>query len=227
MTARKILDTEVGQRIRIERLSSGLSQATLAEQLGVTFQQVQKYEKGVNRVGGGRLKAIAKVLGVPVGTFLRPPEARPAEATRRSTTPLASVSRKLGGRRALGQDVASEADLARLVARRLPLATLAHLKRSGFSEDEIERFIIPPRTRRHRQLRKQPLTVDESDRAVRLTRIQALAEDVFGDEAKANQWLRESLAILDHQTPLEVAQTDSGARLVEQIIAKIDWGAAA
>ena len=45
------VDVEVGHRIRIERLSRGLSQTALANQLGVTFQQVQKYEKGVNRVG--------------------------------------------------------------------------------------------------------------------------------------------------------------------------------
>src|SRR5258707_14954123 len=63
------VDIEVGHRIRIERLSRGLSQTALANQLGVTFQQVQKYEKGVNRVGAGRLTKIAEVLGVPVGTF--------------------------------------------------------------------------------------------------------------------------------------------------------------
>ena len=63
------VDVEVGQRIRIQRLQSGLSQTSLAEQLGVTFQQVQKYEKGVNRVGAGRLARIADVLGVPVSFF--------------------------------------------------------------------------------------------------------------------------------------------------------------
>ena len=63
------VDVEVGHRIRIERLSRGLSQTALANQLGVTFQQVQKYEKGVNRVGAGRLTRIAEVLGVPVATF--------------------------------------------------------------------------------------------------------------------------------------------------------------
>ena len=62
------VDVEVGQRIRIQRLQSGLSQTSLAEQLGVTFQQGQKYEKGVNRVGAGRLTKIAKVLGVPVSS---------------------------------------------------------------------------------------------------------------------------------------------------------------
>ena len=63
------VDVEVGHRIRIERLARGLSQTALATQLGVTFQQVQKYEKGVNRVGAGRLTKIAEVLGVPVGAF--------------------------------------------------------------------------------------------------------------------------------------------------------------
>src|ERR1041384_2179747 len=63
------VDIEVGHRIRIERLARGLSQPGLANQLGVTFQQVQKYEKGVNRVGAGRLTKIAEVLGIEVGTF--------------------------------------------------------------------------------------------------------------------------------------------------------------
>jgi transcriptional regulator with XRE-family HTH domain len=63
------IDVEVGQRIRVQRLQCGLSQAALANQIGVTFQQVQKYEKGVNRLGAGRLTKIAKVLGVPVTTF--------------------------------------------------------------------------------------------------------------------------------------------------------------
>jgi transcriptional regulator with XRE-family HTH domain len=63
------VDVKVGQRIRIQRLQSGLSQTTLAAQLGVTFQQVQKYEKGVNRVGAGRLIKIANVLGIPVSTL--------------------------------------------------------------------------------------------------------------------------------------------------------------
>lgn len=69
------VDIEVGHRIRIERLSRGLSQTALANKLGVTFQQVQKYEKGVNRVGAGRLTKIAEVLGVQVGSFFTGKEA--------------------------------------------------------------------------------------------------------------------------------------------------------
>jgi transcriptional regulator with XRE-family HTH domain len=64
-----LVDVEVGQRIRVQRLQSGLSQTSLAEHLGVTFQQVQKYEKGVNRVGASRLTKIANVLGIPVSAF--------------------------------------------------------------------------------------------------------------------------------------------------------------
>ena len=138
-----------------------------------------------------------------------------------------TVFRKLGGREVFGQKVASEADLARLVLRRIPLKALIYVKRGGFSEQEIGRFIIPERTQRHRKAKRQPLTVEESDRIVRLTRIQALTEDVFGDAKKANRWLRENLAILDGKPPLDIARTESGDRVVEQILAKIDWGAAA
>ena len=54
-----------------------------------------------------------------------------------------------------------------------------------------------------------------------------MAEDVFGDAAKANIWLREGLSVLDGKAPLDLAQTEAGARVVEQLLAKIDWGAAA
>jgi putative toxin-antitoxin system antitoxin component (TIGR02293 family) len=62
---------------------------------------------------------------------------------------------------------------------------------------------------------------------VRLTRIQAMAADVFSDAEKVNRWLREPLGEIDRKAPLEPAQTEADARVVEQILAKIDWGAAA
>jgi transcriptional regulator with XRE-family HTH domain len=64
------VDVEVGQRIRALRQDAGLSQTQLADELGLTFQQVQKYEKGVNRVGAGRITKIAQVLGVPVSQVI-------------------------------------------------------------------------------------------------------------------------------------------------------------
>jgi putative toxin-antitoxin system antitoxin component (TIGR02293 family) len=146
----------------------------------------------------------------------------------RASDPVAAtVYRKLGGRQVLGEEVTSDADLARLVHHRIPLRVLAHIKRGGFSDKEIGEFIIPERTQRHRKAKKERLTIEESDRLVRMTRIQTLAEDVFGSVDAANRWLRDNLGILDGKSPLEVAQTDSGARVIEQILAKIDWGAAA
>ena len=62
-------DVLVGSRVRVRRLELGLSQTALANELGVTFQQVQKYEKGTNRIGASRLHAMARVLGVPVTYF--------------------------------------------------------------------------------------------------------------------------------------------------------------
>jgi len=144
-----------------------------------------------------------------------------------ATAVIEEVSRKLGGPGVLGADIRSQADLAMAVRRRLPLAALKGLARAGLSEQEIERFVIPQRTRRHRAERNQPLTVEESDRAVRLMRIQALAEETFGDTAKANRWLRKELGELGGEAPLSVAQTEAGARVVESILGKIAWGAAA
>jgi putative toxin-antitoxin system antitoxin component (TIGR02293 family) len=137
------------------------------------------------------------------------------------------VFHKLGGRQGLGTEVTSEADLARIVHNGIRLRVLDHIKRAGFSKQEIERFIIPARTWRPRMIKQEPLTIEESDRVIRLTRLQVLAADVFGDVGTANRWLREGLGILDGKAPLEVARTESGAHLTEQLLAKIDWGAAA
>ncbi|WP_085026069.1 helix-turn-helix domain-containing protein [Ensifer aridi] len=63
------VDIHVGRRIRMRRVWKGMSQTSLAEQIGVTFQQVQKYEKGINRVGASRLQQIAEALEVPVSYF--------------------------------------------------------------------------------------------------------------------------------------------------------------
>jgi transcriptional regulator with XRE-family HTH domain len=70
------IDKHVGSRVRMRRVLVGLSQERLGESLGVTFQQVQKYEKGTNRIGASRLQQISNVLGVPVSFFF---EDAPAE----------------------------------------------------------------------------------------------------------------------------------------------------
>jgi transcriptional regulator with XRE-family HTH domain len=79
------VDMEVGHRIRLHRLQSGLSQTELAKHLGVTFQQVQKYENGANRVGAGRLTKIAQVLGIPVSTLFGTHDPTTIEGSGRGT----------------------------------------------------------------------------------------------------------------------------------------------
>ena len=63
------VDVHVGSRVRMRRILVGMSQEKLGDALGLTFQQVQKYEKGTNRIGASRLQAIANILGVPVDYF--------------------------------------------------------------------------------------------------------------------------------------------------------------
>jgi transcriptional regulator with XRE-family HTH domain len=63
------IDQHVGQRVRAQRLLKVMSQQALADALGLTFQQVQKYEKGLNRISAGRLSQIAAVLGTSIGFF--------------------------------------------------------------------------------------------------------------------------------------------------------------
>jgi transcriptional regulator with XRE-family HTH domain len=63
-------DAEVGKRVRTFRMQKGLSQTELATKIGVSFQQIQKYEKGTNRISSGRLEAIAAALGQPVTVLL-------------------------------------------------------------------------------------------------------------------------------------------------------------
>jgi len=71
-------DIEVGRRVRALRMERGMSQTDLGGELGLTFQQVQKYEKGTNRISAGRLQHISEILGVPVSVFFATESKEPA-----------------------------------------------------------------------------------------------------------------------------------------------------
>jgi transcriptional regulator with XRE-family HTH domain len=71
------VDAQVGSRVRLRRMQIGMSQERLGEMLGLTFQQVQKYEKGVNRIGAGRLFDVARILNVPIDYFYESVANRP------------------------------------------------------------------------------------------------------------------------------------------------------
>jgi transcriptional regulator with XRE-family HTH domain len=68
------IDKHVGSRVRMRRMMVGMSQEKLGDALDLTFQQVQKYEKGTNRVGAGRLHQIASLLDVPISFFFDIPD---------------------------------------------------------------------------------------------------------------------------------------------------------
>jgi transcriptional regulator with XRE-family HTH domain len=85
-------DTEVGRRVRTQRLTKGMSQTELGTKIGVTFQQVQKYENGVNRIGAGRLSRIAEVLEVPVTYFFPDDSAASSGPVHHDDSPFALLS---------------------------------------------------------------------------------------------------------------------------------------
>ena len=82
-----VVDAYVGARLRMRRLMMGLSQSKLGEHLGVTFQQIQKYEKGTNRISAARLKQAAQVLDTTIQFFL---EGAPIESSNTRVLPESS-----------------------------------------------------------------------------------------------------------------------------------------
>lgn len=76
----RLLDAEVGQSIRLHRKNAKMTLQGLADRLGIAYQQVQKYETGVNRVGAGRLMEIAEILNIPVANFFEAPRGKVEEA---------------------------------------------------------------------------------------------------------------------------------------------------
>lgn len=129
------------------------------------------------------------------------------------------VAGKLGASR-----VRSDQDLASLVENRLPAAAIKSLIRGGLSDSEAYDLIVPRRTLAHRLAKHQLLSRDESDKAVRVARIVAMAEHVFGEPERAWRWLRKPKERFDRRTPLALLATEAGARLVEETIVQIDHG---
>ena len=82
------IDKHVGSRVRMRRLMLNMSQEKLADALGLTFQQVQKYEKGVNRIGAGRLFEVSRILNVPVDFFYEGVNATPTSANEQESAPV-------------------------------------------------------------------------------------------------------------------------------------------
>lgn len=147
-------------------------------------------------------------------TTLAPPE--PTNAT----TDADRLGRLLG----LGHEIASDRDLMRLVAQRLEPSAVESLQAHGLTAKEIAALIIPIRTLSHRRARAERLTVEETDRAIRVARLLSLAATVFGSAERALAWLRTALPRFDGAAPMTLLATDVGARLVEELLIQIDEG---
>jgi putative toxin-antitoxin system antitoxin component (TIGR02293 family) len=129
----------------------------------------------------------------------------------------------------LGTEPSSEFDLAKTVRRGLPLNTQNVMVEHGMTKDEFHRIVIPHRTFRHRKERlnkgrDELLTADESDKALRAARVLALAERVFGNREKALSWMRQPKKRFEGETPMQLLQTEAGARLVDEMLIQIDEG---
>ncbi|SFU87159.1 type II RES/Xre toxin-antitoxin system antitoxin [Bradyrhizobium arachidis] len=94
----------------------------------------------------------------------------------------------------------------------------------NYSDEEIQRFVVPKRTLARRFEKNEVLTVEETDKAVRLARVDKLAAKVFGDAEKAHRWLRKPKSSLGGETPLAYLSTEAGARAVEDMLHQIDHG---
>ena len=98
------------------------------------------------------------------------------------------------------------------------------LSRHGYSEDEIFTLVVPKRTLARRKAANEPLTIEETDKALRLDRIAEQAERVFGAPEKAQRWLRKPKRELKGETPLAYLASEAGARVVEEMLFRIEHG---
>lgn len=131
----------------------------------------------------------------------------------------------LGGRAADESQPLAELFDVVIDANRLFRIEPAALKRlANYSDEEIHALVVPKRTLARRLSEGEPLTVEETDKAVRLARVDRLAANVFGEAAKAHRWLRKPKKALGGETPLAYLATEAGARVVEEMLHQIDHG---
>ena len=93
-----------------------------------------------------------------------------------------------------------------------------------FSADELDILVIPKRTLARRRANREKLTIEETDKALRLARIMTEADRVFGDVEKSSRWLRKRNAALAGHAPLDLLKSETGAHAVDDLLGQIDHG---
>jgi putative toxin-antitoxin system antitoxin component (TIGR02293 family) len=135
------------------------------------------------------------------------------------------VAERLGGQHVLKRVVESDFDLMEAIERGLPIAAVESVISDGtFSASEIHELVLPRRTFSHRKQKGQDLTADESDRLTRAVRLAGRAEEAIGNAEKAARWLRKPNRALLGKRPLDLLGSDVGARMVEQVLGRIEYG---
>ena len=124
----------------------------------------------------------------------------------------------------IGETPASDFDLAQIVEQGLPTGRLSLLRDHGLTFTEVSEIVVSPRTLKHRKARGERLSDEETDRMVRVARMIALANSVFGSPRKALKWLRTESDRMGGRRPLSMLRTDAGGRLVEGRLWQIDEG---
>lgn len=106
----------------------------------------------------------------------------------------------------------------------LEVGEVDRLVASGFTADEVFAAVVPRRTFFRRRAKDEPLSDDEAERVARLARVRDLAERVMGDAAAGFGWLRTPNRALTGQPPMALLRSEAGARLVEDVLNRIDHG---
>lgn len=118
----------------------------------------------------------------------------------------------------------TEQHILEVVEQQLPTSAIKRLIALGLTRGEVDALVIPARTLQHRRSRHEKLTVEESDRVLRVARLLSLAESVYESRERALAWLRRPHPRLRNRTPLEMSKTDTGSRIVEELLVQIDEG---
>ncbi|MGH7824441.1 MAG: type II RES/Xre toxin-antitoxin system antitoxin [Candidatus Binatia bacterium] len=131
----------------------------------------------------------------------------------------------LGGRKVLKRRINNLDELRETVKAGLPYASFeALIVKFGLAREEAAAVLNLPQRTIARRKKQQKLQADESDRLLRLARVSAQATVTLGSEEKAAQWLRRRNRALDNQPPLDLIDSDIGARQVEEILGRIEHG---
>jgi putative toxin-antitoxin system antitoxin component (TIGR02293 family) len=143
-----------------------------------------------------------------------------------ATMETEAIAEVLGGRKLLGKTVKKPDDLAQLVRKGLPAVAITALAETLHLGNSVlgQKLGIPQRTLTRRLSQASRLTPAESDRTVRMARVYANAVEMMGDREKAIGWLGTPNRALGGDRPLDLLDTDTGARMVEDVLGRVAYG---